>query len=257
MKTLIFLLLSIASLAVFGQNGREWIERFEDQMKISDQQVALTMQLVSKNGTMRERKLQWSTMENSKGLESSYIVFNAPADIAGTAFLSVESSNDAEDQWLYLPALKRSRRISSGEKSSSFMGSDFSYADIGNESTYNSTYKLLETVTENGKELKVIEATYKEQSKMKETGYAKRIIYIDTANSMMVKTVFFDVNGKPAKQLVCSDVKAIAGSNKVRAHRYEMKNLAKGTSTVLLFSNYLIDKGIDQSIFTIRNLERN
>ncbi|MBN2263598.1 MAG: outer membrane lipoprotein-sorting protein, partial [Prolixibacteraceae bacterium] len=143
------------------------------------------------------------------------------------------------------------------EKSSSFMGSDFSYADIGNESTDNSTYKLLETVKENGKELKVIEATYKEQSKMKETGYAKRVIYIDAANSMMVKTDFFDINGKPTKQLVCSDYKSIPVTNKIRAHKYEMKNLAKGTSTVLLFSNYQIDKGIDHSIFTIRNLERN
>ncbi|MDA3878944.1 MAG: outer membrane lipoprotein-sorting protein [Prolixibacteraceae bacterium] len=257
MKTLIFLLLSIISLAVLGQNGSEWIERFEKQMKISDQEVALTMQLVSKNGIKRERKLQWNTMENNEGLESSYIVFDAPADIAGTAFLSVESSNNSEDQWLYLPALKRSRRISSNEKSNSFMGSDFSYSDIGNENTDNSSYELLKTVNENGKELKVIEAIYKEQSKIKETGYAKRIIYIDASNSMMVKTDFFDTKDKLAKQLVCSDFKAIAGSNKVRAHRYEMKNLQKGTSTVLLFSNYHIDKGIDPDIFTIRNLEKN
>ncbi|MDA3817719.1 MAG: outer membrane lipoprotein-sorting protein [Prolixibacteraceae bacterium] len=258
MKSLILITLTLITLDLFSQNGREWIERYDKQTEVNDQKVTLTMQLFSKNGNMRERKLLWSTMEDAEGLSSSYIVFNAPADIAGTAFLSIERSSEAEDQWLYLPVLRRSRRISSNEKSSSFMGSDFSYADIGNENTDNSTYKLIEAVAnDNGRKLKVIEACYNSEDRIKETGYAKRLIFIDASNNMMIKTDYYSTNEKHVKQLKCSDFKVIDGTSKLRAHRYEMKDLQKGTSTVLLFRNYQINKGLDSGIFTIRNLENN
>lgn len=256
MKTLISLSLLMLTMTLFSQNGREWIEQYEKQMEADDQQVELTMQLFSKNGNLRERKLRWSTMEDDEGLSSSYIVFYAPADIEGTAFLSIERGSGDEDQWLYLPVLRRSRRISSNEKSSSFMGSDFSYADIGNENTENSTYKLIESLTgDGGPEIKVIEACYSSEDKIKETGYAKRIIFIDTSNSMMIKTDYYNTNDEHVKQLKCSDIKVVDKTSKLRAHRYEMKDLEKGTSTVLLFRNYQINRGLDPDIFTIRNLE--
>ncbi|MCF8362455.1 MAG: outer membrane lipoprotein-sorting protein [Prolixibacteraceae bacterium] len=257
MKTSILITLLLVTLNLFSQKGREWIERYDNQMEVNDQKVSLTMKLFSKNGNLRERKLKWSTMENAEGLSSSYIVFDAPADIAGTAFLSIERSNGGEDQWLYLPVLRRSRRISSNEKSSSFMGSDFSYADIGNENTDNSTYELIETIAGDEREVKVIEALHNSEDRIEETGYAKRIIFIDVANNMMIKTDYYNTDEEHVKQLECSDFKVVDGTGKLRAHRYEMKDLQKGTSTVLLFENYQINKGLDPGIFTIRNLENN
>ena len=145
MKNLIILIAIICSTSLFAQDAKSIIEKNKTEMEATDQEVTLTMQLVSKSGSTRERSLTWSTMKAKTGLSSSYLLFTAPADIKGTAFLSQENATGNDDQWLFLPALKRSRRISSNEKGQSFMGSDFTYDDLGEEDTNKSTYKLLKS----------------------------------------------------------------------------------------------------------------
>jgi len=257
MKNLITLIFVISSTLLFAQDAKSIIEKNKTEMEATDQEVNLTMQLVGKSGSVRERSLVWSTMKAKTGLSSSYLLFKSPADIKGTAFLSQENATGNDDQWLYLPALKRSRRISSNEKGQSFMGSDFTYDDLGEEDLNKSTYKLLKIeATETGT-LQVIEAVYTDQQKIKESGYSKRIITINEKTNTMVKTEFYGTEGKLRKVLKCSEFKQFGDQKRWRPMRYQMKNIEKGTETILKFGDYKIDNGIDANRFTIRNLESN
>jgi hypothetical protein len=226
-------------------------------MDATDQEVTLAMQLVGKSGSIRERSLLWSTQEGKTQLSSSYLLFTAPADIKGTAFLSIENVSGNEDQWLFLPALKRSRRISSNEKGQSFMGSDFTYDDLGEEDVTQSSYKLLKSEPSESGTLQVIEAIYTDQQKIKESGYSKRIITIDEKTNMMLKCEFYGIDGKLRKVLECSNFKQFGESKRWRPQNYRMKNVEKSTETILLFGEYKINKGIDPNRFTLRNLESN
>ena len=257
MKNLIILIAIICSTSLFAQDAKSIVEKFKTEMEATDQEVTLTMQLVGKSGSIRERSLIWSTMKAKTGLSSSYLLFTAPADIKGTAFLSQENATGNDDQWLFLPALKRSRRISSNEKGQSFMGSDFTYDDLGEEDTNKSTYKLLKSEPTEAGILQIIEAVYTDQQKIKESGYSKRIITINEKTNTMVKTEFYGIDGKLKKSLTCSEFKQFGDQKRWRPMLYQMKNLEKGTETILKFGDYKIDKGIDANRFTIRNLESN
>lgn len=257
MKNLITLIFVISSTLLFAQDAKSIIEKNKTEMEATDQEVNLTMQLVGKSGSIRERSLVWSTLKAKTGHASSYLLFTAPADIKGTAFLSQENATGNDDQWLFLPALKRSRRISSNEKGQSFMGSDFTYDDLGEEDINKSTYKLLKSEPTGDGNLQVIEAVYTDQQKIKESGYSKRIISINEKTNMMVKTEFYGTDGKLRKVLECSEFKQFGDQKRWRPMRYQMKNMEKGTETILKFGDYKIDKGIDANRFTIRNLESN
>ncbi|HPB06381.1 MAG TPA: outer membrane lipoprotein-sorting protein [Prolixibacteraceae bacterium] len=257
MKNLIILIAIICSTSLFAQDAKSIVGKFKTEMEATDQEVTLTMQLVGKSGSIRERSLSWSTMKAKTGLSSSYLLFTAPADIKGTAFLSQENATGNDDQWLFLPALKRSRRISSNEKGQSFMGSDFTYDDLGEEDTNKSTYKLLKSEPTEAGTLQVIAAVYTDQQKIKESGYSKRIITINEKTNMLLKTEFYGTDGKLKKVLECAEFKQFGDQKRWRPMLYQMKNLEKGTETILKFGDYKIDKGIDANRFTIRNLESN
>jgi outer membrane lipoprotein-sorting protein len=257
MKNLIILIAIICSTSLYAQDAKTIVEKNKAAMEINDQEATLTMKLVGKSGSVRERSLVWSTLKDKNGLSSSYLLFTAPADIKGTAFLSIENASGNDDQWLFLPALKRSRRIASNEKSQSFMGSDFTYDDLGEQEIDQSDYKLLRTEDQGAAKLHVIETAYKNPQKIKESGYSKRIIWIDATTYMLVKTEFYGTDGKLKKVLECSGFKQFGDKKLWRPQVYIMKNLEKGTETHLRFANYKINQGIDASRFTLRNLESN
>lgn len=257
MKSLFFALLFGITTIANAQDGKAIVERYKKELDATDQEATLTMKLVSKTGTIRERSLTWSSQTGKDGREASYIYFSAPTDIKGTAFLSVENLSGNDDQWLYLPSLKRSRRISSNEKGKSFMGTDFTYQDIGNENINESSYRFIRTEKNGDSEINVVEATYISPEKIKETGYSKRVLYINNANGLLVKSEFWGLDGKIKKVLECSDFEFFAESQKWRPKTMHMKDLEKGTQTTLIFTNFKINKGIDPNRFTVRYLESN
>lgn len=256
-KFILYWLLGLCPALVSAQDGRLYVEQFKNEMEADNQEVDLTMQLFSKSGTLRERQLSWSTMTDSRGQSMSYLIFTAPADIRGTAFLSQENKTGNDDQWLFLPALKRSRRISSNEKNQSFLGSDFTYDDLGDENIDQCRYTVLRTEPSAQGAIRVIEAVYTDPVKMKESGYSKRILSIEETTHMLVRCEYFGPAGEAKKMLECSEFKQFGEYKKWRPLVYRMTNLEKGTKTILKFNSYSINKGIDPGRFTLRYLEGN
>jgi outer membrane lipoprotein-sorting protein len=257
MKTTLLVLLILFSTLLNAQDGRAIVRLYEKEMESTDQEAMLTMKLISKNGSTRERTLIISNRTDKSNRDASYIYFSAPADIKGTAFLSVENEAGNDDQWLFLPTLKRSRRISSNEKGKSFLGTDFTYEDLGSEKSSGITYKYLRSEQLGNIILQVVEAVYTNPTRSKETGYSKRILFINSENNMLVKTEFYGIEGTLKKILDCSNFEYYADSKKWRPKTLIMKNMEKETQTILQFEYYKINKGIDPNRFTLRNLESN
>ena len=148
------------------------------------------MILIDKNGNQRRRTLRVQRMDVGPD-EHSLMFFLDPADVKDTGLLTYDyddASRD-DDQWLYLPALKKTKRIAAGDKSGSFMGSDFSYADMTERNLAHYDYRLLEEKVEDGVKVWQVEAIPNTPQEIDQTGYTKMIHVVRQDNDVMVRTV--------------------------------------------------------------------
>lgn len=251
---LILLLLGVAGL--YAQTGLEVMTQNNEQVYADDETFNITMTLVNKKGKQRARKIKQVLKNDENQNRSSLITFLSPANVRGTGFLSIEYSEKEDGQWLYLPALKRSRRISSSDNTDNFVGSDFTYEDLDTEDIEQFAYQITGSKTINDLEHFVIEAIPNNEKKRKESGYSKRIIYVRKDNFMISKIQFFNKKGVLFKELNASEMTFLEDVGKWRSAKINMHNLKTGHRTILEFSNILVNKGNNNRLFTKRNLEK-
>ena len=185
----------ISALLVYtltwSQTGIEIMKKNEAQLHASSSQVKNVMTLINKKGNKRVREITRFTIDD--GTNSSLLIrFTQPADIKGTGLLDIENTDRDNDRWLFLPALNQSRRISSSNISDSFMSTDFTYEDIGEEELEEYTYKLVKTDKYNNQDCFVIEAFAKNDKRKKESGYTKRLLYVSKEHYLIVYAKYFD-----------------------------------------------------------------
>jgi len=217
----------------------------------------MVMVLIDKNGKKRVRNLH--TYSKDFGVDEHQIMFfKSPADVKNTSFLTYDydSASKDDDQWLYLPALKKVKRIPSSDKSSSFMGSDFSYFDMTDRDLEDYDFKLLKEIKVRGKDAWMIEATPRNSKIVKESGYTKTIAIIRKDNHMVVRSIGFLRNGKK-KYL---DMKRLHKQGGVWLPDEMTMTTKKGKSTlhktILKFSHIKLNKSISNDMFTTRRLEK-
>ena len=129
--SLVCFVLALAAAAAAEPSGRDIIKRLDEMGSVRDMTAELEMRIINKTGLERVRQLSMASRRGADGTRKVLIRFLAPADVKGTGFLNLSPARGENESWLYLPALGKPRRIAAEERSSSFMGSDFSYADIG------------------------------------------------------------------------------------------------------------------------------
>lgn len=176
--------------------------------------------------------------------DRSITVFTAPSDIAGTALLSHAKILDPDDQWLYLPALKRIKRISSVNKSGPFVGSEFAFEDFTSLETGKYDYKYIKEEACGDMMCDVVER----YPRYKYSGYTKQISWIDQKVFQVRKIEFYDRRGELLKILSFSGYKKYAG-NVWRAHKLHMENVQTNKSTDLLYSNFEFKTGLSKKDF--------
>jgi hypothetical protein len=213
----------------------------------------ITMKLITKNGSERVRKVTQLSKDLSNTTKGTLIKFLYPADVKNTGLLTLEEIGKEDDVWLYLPALKKSRRISAGDKTDNFMGSDFTFEDLDKEDVAQCSYKLIKKEQINGSDCYVIEAVYNNEKRMKESGYSKRILWIQADNYVTAKAEFYDKKGILQKIMSAEDIRKL--DTKWRAHKVTMKTLKTNNETVLLYDNVVIDGKVDPEMLTKRALE--
>lgn len=237
-------------------SAREIMVGYRNQRSSRDERSKLTMKLVDSQRRERTRKLRQVTITDDNNNQKMILTVEEPEDIRGTAFLIIEHKETKNDQWMYLPAFKRVRRVLPNEKSDSFLGSDFSYEDLETEDIDNHSYRLIDEESINGEKCWIIEALPSSPETKRESGYGKRELWITQDNFVGLQTRFYNKNGKQIKNFRALDVKKTGNDEKWRAYRLEMNNLASNHQTIILYENFEINQGVPEWIFTRAYLER-
>lgn len=209
------------------------------------------MILRNKQGQESIRLIRSKTLEVDGDGDKSLTIFDEPNDVKGTALLSFTHKEGPDDQWLYLPALKRVKRIASDNKSGPFMGSEFAYEDITSQEVEKYTYKYLRDDTLDGMEVFVFERYPVD----KKSGYTRQVIWLDKEHYKERKIEFFDRKDTLLKTLLLTDYHQYL-DRFWRAHQMDMENHQTGKSTRLIQSNYKYNTGLNERDFDQNSLKR-
>jgi len=218
----------------------------------SDSTADMVMILKNRAGQTSTREIRNKTLEVQGDGDKSLSLFDEPADVKGTAMLTFSHGLLPDDQWLYLPALKRVKRIASKNKSGPFMGSEFAFEDLGSQEVEKYTYKYLrEEPCANGWTCYVIERVPAYQY----SGYSRQIGWIDTKEYRPTKIEFYDRKDTLLKTLNYSGYKEYIGRY-WRADQMHMDNHQTGKSTTLKWMNYQFKTGLNDGDFNKNALKR-
>ncbi|NNF05539.1 MAG: outer membrane lipoprotein-sorting protein [Candidatus Eisenbacteria bacterium] len=232
--------LAIAMEADARDNG---FVNFTAQMK---------MILSDRHGGESTRELRVKTLEVDGDGDKSLVIFDNPRDVSGTAFLTFSHKTGADDQWLYLPALKRVKRIASNNKSGPFMGSEFAYEDISSQEVEKYTYKFLREEELNGMNCYVIERYPVD----KKSGYTRQIGWYDKEEFRIQKVDFYDRKDSLLKTLIYEDY-ALYADDFWRPSVMTVTNHQTGKGTVLEWNDYSFKvDGLSEKDFEKNSLKR-
>ncbi len=251
MTILLTALLTLGGMANYANaqlTGPQIMQKVYNNPTGDDMQGNLTMTLVNSRGEQRVRSLKQFVKDEGE-VEKKIMFFLSPADVRNTSFMNWSYTDERnDDQWIYLPALRRTRRISSDSKSDYFMGSDFTYDDLGDRHPNQDNHKLLREETINGKVCYVVESTPKEDDYM----YSKTISWVMKDNFLGIKREFYDEREKLLKVLSIKNYEKIDGFWTILGT--EMHNVQRDHKTIMKFENVEYNKGIPNSKFTERSM---
>ncbi|AKH19086.1 outer membrane lipoprotein-sorting protein [Sedimenticola thiotaurini] len=216
-----------------------------------DMQADMQMILRNRQGEQSLRELRMQSLEQENDGDKSLTVFDQPLDVKGTAFLSFSHALEADEQWLYLPALKRVKHISSRNKSGPFMGSEFAYEDLSSFEIEKYSYKYLRDEVLDNQACFVVEQFPVD----KHSGYTRRVVWLDQAEYRNLRVEFYDRKNSLLKSLSYSGYQQYM-NRYWRPDRMDMINHQTGKSTELRWTNYRFGTGLDESDFNRNSLKR-
>lgn len=215
-----------------------------------DNTADLRMVLCNKQGQTSERELRIRTLEVQGDGTRSLCIFDSPADVKGTILLTHTHKEAEDDQWLFLPALRRIRRIAAKNKSGSFMGSEFSYEDIATQELEKYTYRWLRDEVYDGNDCYVIERSPADQAN---SGYSRQVAWLDKEHYRTWKVDYYDRKNERLKTLTFKGYEQHQ-ERFWRAGRMEMVNHQTGKSTVLIWSDFTFGTGLNEIDFERHSL---
>jgi len=211
----------------------------------------LTMILRNRNGQESQRELRIKVLEVADDGDKSLVIFDSPKDVKGTALLSFAHKTQDDDQWLYLPAIKRVKRIASGNKSGPFMGSEFAYEDMSSQEVEKFTYKYLREEVLDGTDCFVIERYPAD----KKSGYTKQVAWLDKAEYRLQKVDYYDRKSELLKTLTAKNHQQYLDKY-WRPETMEMVNHQTGKGTTLQWKNHQFGNGFTGRDFDVNSLQR-
>ena len=231
--------------------GLKIIESVYNRETGNDMHSDLTMSLINSRGDQRVRKIKQFIKDFDK-MEKKIMFFVSPADVRNTSFMSwsYDEAGKDDDQWIYLPALKKVKRISSDGKSNSFMGSDFTYDDLGDRHPSDDTHKILREESVAEESCYVVESIPKDEEYM----YSRTVSWIIKGKWIGLKKEFYDEDEELLKTLTVKKYEKIKGYWTVL--NSEMHNVQKDHTTKMELADVNLDTGIPDNKFTERMMKR-
>jgi predicted RND superfamily exporter protein len=214
--------------------------------------------LTNKAGQSRVRETLSVSELKPDGINNKRVVrFTSPADIAGTGVLTIENAGADDDIWVYLPALKKVRRLPASSRKDAFVGTDFSYGDVLGHPIEEWSHRLVRSETLNGVGARVIESTPRTPSVTAATGYGKRLSWLRAGDNVLLKAEYHDAGGTLVKVYQADDIRLVDPANRrYQAMRQTMRNVITGHSTTIDYSSFRTDRPVPTEQFLPRNLER-
>ena len=247
--------LAVFSSSALAQTGRDIALKVKNRPDGNTRKSELVMKLINKRGSVRERKILSYSIDvgPDKKDRKSIMFFQYPADVKGTGFLTwdYDAQGKDDDKWLYLPAMKKTRRISgSSAKQDYFMGSDFTYDDMGSRNVDEDEHKLL------GEDVIAGNKCWKLESLPKGGGdiYSKRISWIRQDCLVPVKVEYYDKIGALHRSLEISEISQVQGYWAPK--KMQMTNVQTGHQTIIEINEPEYDFPMEESAFNINNLEK-
>lgn len=243
------LLTSLIATFAFAQSGEDIARKVDKANEgFVGEYSEMEMVLINAHGDKITRKMVGETAEQADDGDRSISTFLWPADVKGTRMLTWSHKTGDDDQWLYLPALKRVKRISSRNKSGSFMGSEFSYEDLGSQEVEEYTYKFVEDGKEQGRDAWVVDR----DPVSKRSGYSKERVWWDKEYLNPSKVEYYDRKGELLKVAVFSDYKKI--DKYWRVGKIEVENVQTKKRSILTWTKRELGKAYDEDHFDSESL---
>ena len=238
--------------------ARQIMEKVDARDDGDNQVSDMEMILIDKNGKKRVRKIR--AFNKDKGEDTLRLMFFLePADVEDTAFLTYDydQSDKDDDQWIYLPALRKTKRIATSDKSGSFMGSDFTYSDMTKRDLEDYDYTLLKEAKVRDSDAWLIQALPRTKEVIVRTGYTKSVVYVRKDNFMVIRGVHWVKKGNRLKYM---DVKKLIMIDGIwmatEMHMTTKKGKARIHKTIMTFENVRFNQALKEDFFSIRRMEK-
>ncbi|MEA3435694.1 MAG: outer membrane lipoprotein-sorting protein, partial [Thermodesulfobacteriota bacterium] len=257
LAALFTLFIPLTGICADDPEARAIMEKVDARDDGDNQVSDMEMILIDKKGKERIRKIHAFSKDKGEDI-LKLMFFLHPADVKDTAFLTFDydDPDKDDDQWLYLPALKKTKRIASTDKSGSFMGSDLTYSDMTSRNLEDYDYTFYEKAKE--KEVKgvktwVIWSTPRSKDIIKETGYEKSLIFVRQDNFFVIRALHWVRDGGYNKYMDIKKLELIDGIW-VASEMLVTKKKGKNTvhKTILKLSNVKFNQSLEFNVFTVR-----
>lgn len=251
-------LLGVPLEAQENLDAKQIVDRSFQSTKLAGSEMLSTMTIIDDRGRERVRKIATvSKLYDGGQTEKRLIRFLSPADVKGTGLLTYDYENEDDDMWLFMPALRKTRRIVSTEKAKNFMGSEFTYADMTPPILDNFTYEMLGEEEVAGTPCWRIAMIPVDDDVADENGFSKRIAFIAKQDFVIRRAVYYDLYGELLKELTVEDIKEIDPKNhRYRPMRMVMVNIQNDRKSVLNVDELQFNPDVNDEFFSTRYLER-
>jgi hypothetical protein len=213
----------------------------------------ITLSITEKNGSERKRTVQMISKTSNDGTEKRLIRFLEPAEVKGTSILIYDYSSKSDEMWIWLPALKKTRRLASSDKGKSFMSSEFSNSDMSSPDRADFTYRHLQGSGENGQYL--IECTPVNEKIVSDYGFSRKVTILSVSGYRLMRNEYYDLNNKLFRIIEVQSTKELQGG-KYTVTAMTAKNLMNGRKSEFKTENISTAGTTDDALFTVSSLEQ-
>ena len=238
--------------------ARAIMEKVDARDDGDNQTADMEMILIDKQGNQRVRRI--ATFSKDKGPDTYRLMFfRHPADVKDTAFLTwdYDDPDRDDDQWLYLPALRKTKRIASSDKSGSFMGSDLNYSDMTDRNLADYDFYLKKEIEVKGVKAWLIESIPRSKKVIKETGYTKSLLIVRQDNHFVIRAVHWVKDGGYLKYIDVKGLVQIEGIwVAIEMHITKKKGKKLAHKTILKMDDVKFNQNLDLDLFTVRRMEK-
>ena len=263
-KNLLFISLLIISSFLFTSTAQESMSALDIMKKnigkknFKGLEIESTYNTIDDQGREKGGKIYMASKTSDDGsVEKRLIELLEPDDMKGTIMLILDYDTKEDEMWIYMPALKKPRRVVSNKRGKSFMGTEFTLGDMAVTNIDDFKYTLMGSETIDGVECWIVECTPSTNQVASKSGYSKKVLHIGKNDYITRKGMFYDRNGALNKVLTAGNVKKVdPASSEYMAFEMAIENVQNGKTSSIVMNDVSINHSLNDEIFTVESLEK-